>query len=84
MDTLFIDEISMISDIILRQADVVCRAARKSKRPFGGIQVILSGDFLQLPPVHDKFCFEWPSFYTFFPHTVILTNVYRYAFFIFR
>ena len=76
-DVLVVDEVSMISNVILRQTHIVCQAARKSCRPFGGIQVILTGDFLQLPPVNDKFCFEWDRFDELFPHRVTLDKVYR-------
>ena len=40
----------------------VARVVRKNDRPFGGIQLVLCGDFLQLPPVQKdkevKFCFQ--------------------------
>lgn len=40
----------------------VCRVVRKSDQPFGGIQLIVCGDFLQLPPVskdkNARFCFQ--------------------------
>jgi len=50
-DILIIDEISMLHDYRLDMVDYVCRAVRKKDQPFGGIQVIFSGDFFQLPPV---------------------------------
>lgn len=51
-DTLIIDEISMLHDYRLDMVDVVARTVRKSDEPFGGIQIILCGDFFQLPPVN--------------------------------
>lgn len=51
-DVLIIDEISMLHDFRLDLVDEVCRAVREKDEPFGGIQVILSGDFFQLPPVN--------------------------------
>lgn len=52
-DVLIIDEISMMHDFRLDMVDEVCRMVRKEPdEPFGGIQVILSGDFFQLPPVN--------------------------------
>lgn len=48
---LIIDEISMLSAKRLDLVNQVCQHVRKNKEPFGGIQVILSGDFFQLPPV---------------------------------
>lgn len=48
---LIIDEISMISAEQLDLIDRVFKFVRMDYRPFGGIQIIFSGDFLQLPPV---------------------------------
>lgn len=55
-DILVIDEISMLHDFRLDLVDEVARKIRKSDKPFGGLQVILCGDFFQLPPVnrHDS------------------------------
>eukprot|EP00158_Paraphelidium_tribonemae_P004116 Partr_v1_DN26582_c1_g1_i2_m3561 putative PIF1 5'-to-3' DNA helicase homolog (S. cerevisiae) len=52
--TLFIDEVSMLSPGHLDLLDWIGRQLRPGTRshlPFGGIQVVLCGDFLQLPPV---------------------------------
>jgi ATP-dependent exoDNAse (exonuclease V) alpha subunit len=51
-DILVIDEISMLHDFRLDMVDTVCRQVREDERPFGGLQVILCGDFFQLPPVN--------------------------------
>ena len=48
---LFIDEISMLQDRTLDMVDRVCKTFKRSEKPFGGLQVILSGDFFQLPPI---------------------------------
>jgi ATP-dependent exoDNAse (exonuclease V) alpha subunit len=48
---LIIDEISMLSAQTLGMVDQVCRELRHSHEPFGGMQVVLVGDFFQLPPV---------------------------------
>lgn len=54
-DTLIIDEISMLHDYRLDMVDEVCRLVRKRPDdPFGGIQVIMSGDFFQLPPINRR------------------------------
>ena len=50
-DTLIIDEISMIDGLSLDSINRLLKRARASLLPFGGIQVVLSGDFFQLPPV---------------------------------
>ena len=48
---LVIDEISMLSGRTLDYLDFHCRRIRETDLPFGGIQVVATGDFLQLPPV---------------------------------
>jgi ATP-dependent DNA helicase PIF1 len=48
---LIIDEISMIDADTLDMVDMVCREVRQVPEAFGGMQVILVGDFFQLPPV---------------------------------
>lgn len=51
-DVLIIDEISMLHDYRLDLVEEVCRRIRENDAPFGGLQVVLSGDFFQLPPVN--------------------------------
>lgn len=51
-DILIIDEISMLHDFRLDMVDEACRLVRKKDEPFGGIQLIMSGDFFQLPPIN--------------------------------
>lgn len=51
-DVLVIDEISMLHDFRLDMVDEVLRRVRDDSAPFGGLQVILCGDFFQLPPVN--------------------------------
>ncbi len=48
---LIVDEVSMLSGQTLTAVGQVCQYVRKSKEPFGGLQVVLVGDFFQLPPV---------------------------------
>ena len=60
---LIVDEISMIDGDYFDKIEAVARKVRNSKEPFGGIQLILCGDFLQLPPVSKDgqkktFCFQ--------------------------
>jgi len=57
-DVLIIDEISMLSPELFDKLNEIAKRIRKNEAPFGGIQVILSGDFLQLPCIDsDDFCF---------------------------
>lgn len=66
---LIIDEVSMIDVNYFQKIEEVARRVRKNEKPFGGIQLILCGDFFQLPPVSKnkygdknklttKFCFQ--------------------------
>lgn len=50
-DILIIDEISMLHARQLDLVNQICQAFRQNLKPFGGLQVILTGDFFQLPPV---------------------------------
>lgn len=59
VDILIIDEVSMLSHRTFELLDRIGKAVRRSEAPFGGIQVILSGDFYQLAPTEEDFyCFE--------------------------
>ena len=51
LKVLIIDEVSMISPAIFTAMDLILKGFKKSALSFGGVQVILSGDFFQLPPV---------------------------------
>jgi ATP-dependent DNA helicase PIF1 len=59
-DTLIIDEVSMLPGRTLDYLDFHLRKLRdKPDRPFGGIQIIAVGDFLQLPPVAKNRKYDW-------------------------
>lgn len=78
---LIIDEISMVDADWFDKLEEVARVVRKNDKPWGGIQIVVTGDFFQLPPVPDqgrqaKFAFEaakWGEI----DHTVALTSVFR-------
>lgn len=57
---LIIDEISMLTSELLEKLDCIGRKIRKNNNPFGGIQIVLSGDFLQLPCINGELCFLNP------------------------
>jgi ATP-dependent exoDNAse (exonuclease V) alpha subunit len=48
---LIIDEISMLHAHRLDMIDKVCQVFKKNSFPFGGMQIVMSGDFFQLPPI---------------------------------
>lgn len=51
---LIIDEVSMLSSTKFDLLDRCCREIRGINEPFGGIQIVLCGDFFQLPPVGEN------------------------------
>jgi nucleoside-triphosphatase THEP1 len=51
---LIIDEVSMLSANTLDMIDMVCREIKQNAEAFGGIQIVLVGDFFQLPPIIKK------------------------------
>lgn len=69
VDVLVVDEVSMLSKRLFELLDLIGKTVRKNQNPFGGIQLIFSGDFYQLPPISmgrepPEFCFEselWPT-----------------------
>ncbi|MCD5396776.1 MAG: AAA family ATPase [Candidatus Pacebacteria bacterium] len=64
LKVILIDEISMVSLKIFNSIDKILRAFKFSDKPFGGVQIIVSGDFFQLPPVcknNEIKKFSWQS-----------------------
>lgn len=61
-EMLIIDEVSMLGRELFEMIEESFRVIRRSDAPFGGTQLLLSGDFLQLPPVNDDWIFESPKF----------------------
>ena len=82
---LIIDEISMVDGELFDKLEGIARAMRNNGRPFGGIQLVITGDFFQLPPVPDydskargvKFAFDAATWSTAIHHTIGLTEVFR-------
>ncbi len=83
---LVIDEISMVHAKMFRNMDTLLRELRgRPDHPFGGIRLIMVGDFLQLPPVPDKkdkptdplFVFETENWTTLDPHIFVLEHSFR-------
>lgn len=78
---LIIDEISMIDGVLFSKLDKLAKILRKNDKPFGGIQVVCTGDFFQLPPVgkgtEAQYCFESDSWKSVIEKTLLLTQVFR-------
>ena len=78
LDAILIDEVSMIQSELLAHLDIAARATRKNSMPFGGIQLILCGDFLQLGGIPNHPLFYNDLFMQHFVH-VKLTTIHRLA-----
>jgi len=87
-DVLIIDEVSMLTPELFEKLDYIGRNIRRfnADLPFGGIQIILSGDFFQLPPINKQenkkdsrvFCFESPLWKELIGDNIIeLTDIIR-------
>ncbi len=82
---LIIDEISMLSADLWDKIEEIARAVRDNDDPFGGIQLIVCGDFLQLPPVskrgrdRERFCFQSESWSRCMTVQIELRQVFRQA-----
>jgi len=75
---LIIDEVSMLSPRLFEMLDCLGRRIRRKNEPFGGLQLILLGDFCQLPTVKEKdFCFEAVNWDTTLDGTYYLTDIMR-------
>lgn len=87
LDALIIDEISMLSGDLFEKLDRVIQYLRSNVSPFGGIQLIIFGDFYQLPPVEAKyvdgkrterkFCFETKTWANTINSIHVLTKSFR-------
>lgn len=77
-EILTIDEISMLSMETFEKVDKLLRIVREKDEPFGGIQMVLFGDFFQIPPVNsDNFCFESEIWKEANIKTIILKEIFR-------
>ncbi|TAN32513.1 AAA family ATPase [Patescibacteria group bacterium] len=89
---LVIDEVSMLGPETLSMVDAVLREIKRCREPFGGLQIILVGDFFQLPPVEKnlpeiqnsllqdrpaRFAFDSPGWKNLRPMVCYLTEQHR-------
>ena len=86
IQVLIIDEVSMMSKKIFEILEELARVTRKNNSVFGGIQVVFTGDFFQLPPVGNYddidtqlFCFESELWQKVFPleNNIELVKIFR-------
>lgn len=82
---LIIDEISMVSNSLFDCLNEICKGVKNSSRPFGGMQVVVFGDFLQLPPVfkgaqkEDTICWDCAAWQEAGIQPLLLTSNFRQA-----
>lgn len=79
---LVVDEVSMVDGELFDKLEAIARQLRNNGRPFGGIQLVITGDFFQLPPVPDKgkvaqFAFDAATWPTAVEYTIGLHHVFR-------
>jgi len=93
LDVLVIEEVSQCTCELFSYLDRMARLSRtrSSGEPFGGVQIILCGDFFQLPPVRNKssgpndpmYIFQTPEYRALFSEgrgvNILLTQIYRQA-----
>ena len=77
-DILIIDEISLISAELFDKLENLGRLIRENDKPFGGIQIIVCGDWLQLPNINSsKYTFESECWNKTIDEIVYLTIIQR-------
>jgi ATP-dependent DNA helicase PIF1 len=85
LKTLIIDEVSMLTPRSFQLINKLAQTIRRNTRPFGGVQIILSGDFCQLAPILEQhisnhtmeYCFEAPEWTASEIHTVYFKKIHR-------
>ena len=77
LKVLIIDEVSMLDADLFEKLEFLCRHIRGNSHPFGGIQLILCGDFFQLPPVQGSYIFKSPLYDVCIDISVELQYIHR-------
>ena len=72
----------MVDGDLFDKLEEIARRIRNNGRPFGGIQIVVTGDFFQLPPVveanrEQRFAFDAATWSTTIQHTILLNHVFR-------
>eukprot|EP00760_Papus_ankaliazontas_P011622 PhM_4_TR14886/c0_g1_i1/m.9020/K15255/PIF1; ATP-dependent DNA helicase PIF1 len=72
-DVIIVDEVSMFPADLFMRFDRTCRRAMKNKQPFGGLQIILCGDFMQLGSIPPNPLYKCSLFLERFVHMKLTT-----------
>eukprot|EP00960_Hanusia_phi_P061845 764955-Hanusia_phi.AAC.3 len=76
-EVLIIDEVSMLDNVLCDGIDMILRGIKKQDTPFGGMQMVFVGDFYQLPPVMNNYCFLSDSWKELNPTIIELNELVR-------
>lgn len=77
LQILIIDEVSMLSVELFDKLERIARIFRQNENPFGGIHLVLSGDFLQLPCIGGEFCFKSAKWKRCIPKMICFDEILR-------
>lgn len=77
VNVLIIDEISLVDCKLFDFLNRIGMHIRNNSKPFGGIKLLIVGDFYQLPPVCGDFCFNSNDWNNIFEYNIYLTSNYR-------
>jgi ATP-dependent DNA helicase PIF1 len=77
LKVLIIDEISMLDDQLFNKISEYLSLVRYNSDPFGGLQIVLTGDFCQLEPVSGDYCFKSETWGKCKLNTIYLTKMIR-------
>jgi ATP-dependent exoDNAse (exonuclease V) alpha subunit len=77
LQSLIIDEISMMDNELFEIIDKLLKTVKRTDKVFGGVQVILVGDFHQLPPINNDYCFNSPVWNDLKLTSIVLTEIIR-------
>ena len=77
LQVLIIDEISMMDNELFDVINQLLMRIKGNEKPFGGVQLLLVGDFYQLPPITGDYCFTSPNWNKLELKIVVLTELIR-------
>lgn len=77
LKVLIIDEISMMDNVLFKTINKLLMLVKNNDKPFGGVQLLLVGDFYQLPPISGDYCFTSDIWNELNLKYVILTELIR-------
>jgi ATP-dependent DNA helicase PIF1 len=77
LELLIIDEVSMLDSLLCNNISYILKKCKHNEIEFGGVQILFVGDFFQLPPVTNSFCFLSVSWINLNPKVIELTESIR-------